>query len=296
MSGRLALCRALCDRRHHAACPLSGGRGTGIGALRRDGSVVTTPWPDFGALFADPDPLRAAQALDLSRQEPVAVQRLLAPAVDRAQVIGTGGNYADHAAEARTGGLAVTEPVFMPYLWGAVIGPGDDIVIPTEDTQTDYEVELSVVIGRTARRLTEQTAMDAVFGFTIVNDVSAREVMVREKMQVMLSKSVDTFLPVGPHVVTKDEIPDLYDLQIATYLNGQLRQHSNTGLMTARVPALLAAITRTVTLHPGDIVTTGTPGGVGFFRDPPEFMQPGDTIVAEVEHVGRLANRVVRGW
>ena len=270
--------------------------GTGIGAVRPDGSVVTMPWPDFGALFAEPDPLRAAQALDLSRQEPVAVQRLLAPAVDRAQVIGTGGNYADHAAEARTGGLVVAEPVFMPYLWGAVIGPDDDIVIPTADTQTDYEVELSVVIGRTARGLTEETAMDAVFGFTVVNDVSAREVMVREKMQVMLSKSVDTFLPVGPHVVTKDEIPDLYDLEIATYLNGQLRQHSNTGLMTVRVPALLAAITRTVTLHPGDIVTTGTPGGVGFFRDPPEFMQPGDTIVAEVERVGRLTNRVVRGW
>ena len=270
--------------------------GTGIGAVRADGSVVTTPWPDFGALFAEPDPLRAAQALHLSRQEPVAVQRLLAPAVDRAQVIGTGGNYADHAAEARTGGLVVAEPVFMPYLWGAVIGPEDDIVIPAEDTQTDYEVELSVVIGQTARGLTEETAMDAVFGFTVVNDVSAREVMVREKMQVMLSKSVDTFLPVGPHVVTKDEIPDLYDLEIATYLNGQLRQHSNTGLMTVRVPALLAAITRTVTLHPGDIVTTGTPGGVGFFRDPPEFMQPGDTIVAEIEHVGRLTNRVVRGW
>lgn len=270
--------------------------GTGIGAVRPDGSVVTTPWPDFGALFAEPDPLRAAQAVDQSRQEPVTVQRLLAPAVDRAQVIGTGGNYADHAAEARTGGLVVAEPVFMPYLWGAVIGPEDDIVIPTEDTQTDYEVELSVVIGQTARGLTEETAMDAVFGFTVVNDVSAREVMVREKMQVMLSKSVDTFLPVGPQVVTKDEIPDLYDLEIATYLNGQLRQHSNTGLMTVRVPALLSAITRTVTLHPGDIVTTGTPGGVGFFRDPPEFMRPGDTIVAEVEHVGRLTNRVVRGW
>lgn len=270
--------------------------GTGIGAVRPDGSVVTTPWPDFGALFAEPYPLRAAQVLELSRQEPVAVQRLLAPAVDRAQVIGTGGNYADHAAEARTGGLVVAEPVFMPYLWGAVIGPEDNIVIPAEDTLTDYEVELSVVIGQTARGLTEETAMDAVFGFTVVNDVSAREVMVREKMQVMLSKSVDTFLPVGPHVVTKDEIPDLYDLQIATYLNGQLRQHSNTGLMTVRIPALLAAITRTITLHPGNIVTTGTPGGVGFFRDPPEFMQPGDTIVAEVEHVGRLVNRVVRGW
>lgn len=106
----------------------------------------------------------------------------------------------------------VAEPVFMPYLWGAVIGPGDDIVIPTEDTQTDYEVELWVVIGQTARGLTD------------------RRVLVREKMQVMLSESVDTFLPVSPHVVTKEEIPDPYDLEIATYLNGQLRQHSSTAL------------------------------------------------------------------
>ena len=152
---------------------------TGVGALLADGSVVATPWPDFEALLAEPDPFRAATALDLSDREPVAVRRLLAPVVNRAQVIGTGGNYADHAAEARTGGLVVAEPVFMPYLWGAVIGPQDDIVIPTADTQTDYEVELSVVIGRTARGLTEETAMDAVFGFTIVNDVIAREVMVR---------------------------------------------------------------------------------------------------------------------
>jgi 2-keto-4-pentenoate hydratase/2-oxohepta-3-ene-1,7-dioic acid hydratase in catechol pathway len=151
---------------------------TGVGAVRPDGSVVTTPWRDFGALFAEPDPLRAAQALDLSREEPVAVQRLLAPVVDRVQVIGTGGNYADHAAEARTGGLVVTEPVFMPYLWGAVIGPDDDIVIPTEDTQTDYEVELSVVIGQTARGLTEQTAMDAVFGFTIAGENAGDAVQV----------------------------------------------------------------------------------------------------------------------
>src|ERR1700759_5074352 len=100
----------------------------GVGAMRPDGSVVTTPWPDFGALFAEPEPLRAAQAVDLSRSEPVTVQRLLAPVVDRAQVIGTGGNYADHAAEARTGGLVVAEPGFMPYLWGAGIGPGDDSV------------------------------------------------------------------------------------------------------------------------------------------------------------------------
>jgi 2-keto-4-pentenoate hydratase/2-oxohepta-3-ene-1,7-dioic acid hydratase in catechol pathway len=190
----------------------------------------------------------------------------------------------------------VSEPVFMPFLWGAVVGPDDEIVIPYPETQTDYEVELAVVIGRTARRLTPENAMDHVFGYTIVNDVSAREVMTREKMQVMLSKSPDTFVPVGPHVVTTDEIPDPYALGIATYLNGGIRQKSTTGAMTVRIPELLTAITRQCTLYPGDVVTTGTPGGVGFFREPQEFMRHGDTIVAEVEGVGRLSNRVVASW
>jgi 2-keto-4-pentenoate hydratase/2-oxohepta-3-ene-1,7-dioic acid hydratase in catechol pathway len=138
--------------------------------------------------------------------------------------------------------------------------------------------------------------LDAVFGYTIVNDVSAREVMVRERMQAMMSKSVDTFLPVGPHVVTKDEIPDPYSLEISTYLNGEVRQKSSTGSMMHRIPQLLAAITASITLHPGDVVTTGTPGGVGYFRSPQEFMQPGDVITAEVSSVGRLTNRVVAGY
>lgn len=184
----------------------------------------------------------------------------------------------------------------LPYLWSAITGPGQDIVIPTADTLTDYEVELAVVIGRTARRLTEADAMDAVFGWTIVNDISAREIMVREKMQVMLSKCPDTFLPIGPHIVTADDIPDPYRLRIATFLNGEIRQDDTTANMTWRVPQLLAAITRTITLHPGDIITTGTPGGVGYFRDPPEFLRPGDTITAWIDQIGTLTNPVVQGW
>lgn len=273
-----------------------GRSGTGVGALAADGTVVDTPWRTFEDVFAESDPLAVVTALDLTAGTAVDVRRLLPPTVDRVQVIGTGGNYADHAAEAAAGGLRVVEPVFMAYLSSAVIGPDDDIVIPTPDTQTDYEVELSVVIGRVARGLTEQDAMDAVFGYTVVNDVSAREVMARERLQIMLSKSPDTFLPVGPAVVTKDEIADLYDLRISTRLNGELKQDSSTGLMTARVPRLLVAITQTITLRPGDIVTTGTPGGVGYFRNPPELLQPGDTITAEVEGVGQLTNRVRRGW
>ena len=272
------------------------GEHVAVGALRADGTVAATPWSRLEDLFAEPEPLQAVTGLDLGHGPAVPVDQLLAPVVDRATVIGTGGNYADHAAEARRGGLVVNEPVFLPYLWSAIIGPGADIVIPTADTLTDYEVELAVVIGRTARGLTEADAMSAVFGWTVVNDISAREIMVREKMQVMLSKCPDTFLPIGPHIVTVDEVPDPYGLRIATFLNGDVRQSDTTANMTWRIPHLLAAITRTITLHAGDVVTTGTPGGVGYFRDPPEFLRPGDTITAEIEQIGALTNPVVRGW
>jgi 2-keto-4-pentenoate hydratase/2-oxohepta-3-ene-1,7-dioic acid hydratase in catechol pathway len=269
--------------------------GARVGAVAEDEHVTPTRWRSFDELFAEEDPFAATLSLSPTGATLVRPQRLLPPVVRRPYVIGTGGNYPDHVAEA-SGEIQVREPVFLPFLWGAIIGPSDEIVIPTQDTLTDYEVEFAVVIGRTARGLTAEDAMDHVFGYTIVNDLSAREVTAREKMQVMLSKSVDTFLPVGPHVVTKDEISDPYSLAISSYLNGGLRQNSVTGKMTHRIPELLQAITRTITLHPGDIVTTGTPGGVGYFRDPPEFLQPGDVITAEVEGVGRLSNSVRAGW
>ena len=268
----------------------------GVGAmLIEGGDVYRTPWASFDELFAELDPLAAVAALRLDTQALVHPERLLSPVVYRAQVILTGGNYADHAAEARSI-IQVSEPVFLPFLWGAIIGPDDAIVVPTPDTQADYEVQFGVVIGRTARGLTEENAMDHVFGYIIVNDVSAREVTAREPYQVTLSKSVDTFTPVGPHIVTRDEIADPHALGIASYLNGEVRQASSTAEMTVRVEGLLTMLTRTVTLYPGDIVATGTPGGVGYFRTPPEFMAPGDTITVEVEGVGRMTNRVTQGW
>jgi 2-keto-4-pentenoate hydratase/2-oxohepta-3-ene-1,7-dioic acid hydratase in catechol pathway len=266
----------------------------GVGALT-GGGVIPTRWPDFESLFGEADPLESVRGLALDEVMAIRPDRLLAPVVDRCQVIGTGGNYSEHADESRQV-IDLGEPIFFAGLWSAVIGPDDEIVIPTEETKTDYEVELAVVIGKKARALTQQNAMEYVFGYTIVNDVSAREVILREPFQLMLCKSPDTFMPVGPHVVTCDELTDPYDLEIATYLNGEVRQHANTGAMTTRIPELLEVLTRTITLHPGDVVTTGTPSGVGLFRDPPEFMKPGDVITATVERVGELSNRVVAGW
>ena len=270
-------------------------QGRHVGVVLESGKIVATPWSGFDGLFAEADPYAALLGIDLSSAEVASPDRLLAPVVDRAQVISTGGNYGDHLEEAKNE-IQATEPVFFPFLWGAIIGPDDPIVIPRRDALTDYEVELCVVIGKKARHLTAENAMDHVFGYTILNDVSARDVMARDIKQVMLCKSVDTFVPVGPHVVTKDEIADPHALRIATYLNGEIRQDSLTGKMLNRIPELLTALTRDITLYPGDVVSTGTPGGIGYFRDPQEFMAPGDVITAEVEHVGRLTNRVVASW
>jgi 2-keto-4-pentenoate hydratase/2-oxohepta-3-ene-1,7-dioic acid hydratase in catechol pathway len=120
--------------------------------------------------------------------------------------------------------------------------------------------------------------------------------MAREPFQIMLCKSPDTFMPIGPHVVSRDEIPDPYDLEIATYLNGEVRQHASTASMGVRIAELLEALTRTVTLAPGTVLLTGTPAGVGLFRDPPEFMQPGDVVTASIERIGELTNDVAAGW
>jgi 2,4-diketo-3-deoxy-L-fuconate hydrolase len=271
------------------------GRGKHVGVVLESGQIVPTSWSGFEELFTEADPFAALQKLQLNEAEAITPDRLLPPVVDRAQIISTGANYGAHTEEAKDE-IQVREPVFFPFLWGAVIGPGDAIVIPRKDALTDYEVELCVVIGRTARHLTEANALEYVFGYTVMNDVSARDVMAREIFQVMLCKSVDTFVPIGPHVVTKDEIPDPHALRIRSYLNGEIRQDAVTAMMISSIPRLLATLTRDITLHPGDVVSTGTPAGIGFFRTPQEFMAPGDVITAEVEHVGRLTNPVVAGW
>jgi 2-keto-4-pentenoate hydratase/2-oxohepta-3-ene-1,7-dioic acid hydratase in catechol pathway len=188
------------------------------------------------------------------------------------------------------------EPVFFPGLWSAVIGPGQAIVIPEERTGTDYEAELSFVISKTAKNVAAEDAADYIFGYTMINDMSARDVLEREPHQVMLCKSPDTFCPVGPDVVTIDEVADLGGRRITTRVNGIIKQDAMTDDMLVKIPELLEFLTRTVTLSPGDVVTTGTPGGVGAFRNPPEYLSPGDVVTVAVEGIGELSNPLVAGW
>jgi 2-keto-4-pentenoate hydratase/2-oxohepta-3-ene-1,7-dioic acid hydratase in catechol pathway len=215
--------------------------------------------------------------------------RLLAP-VTPGKIIAVGQNYMDHIRE--QGAEPPGIPVLFPKFTTCVIGPGDEIRWPASLTsRVDYEGELAVVIGERATRVPEEDALGVVAGYTVANDVSARDLQMGDG-QWLRGKGLDTFLPLGPAVVSADEVPDPQDLAIRTRVNGETMQDSSTGEMVFSVAELIAFITEGITLEPGDVVLTGTPHGVGNFRDPQVFLQPGDVVEVEVAGLGVLTNTV----
>lgn len=216
--------------------------------------------------------------------------RLLAPIPHPARnIFCLGRNYADHAAER---GAAVPEhPVYFTKPGTAVVGPGDEVVHHAVTSELDYEVELAVVIGTAGRDISRGDALKHVFGYTIINDVTARDLQKRHA-QWFKGKSLDTFCPMGPMLVTADEIPNPQALSIALRVNGQVRQSSNTGKMIFPVDQCVEVLSIAMTLLPGDIIATGTPDGVGAATG--NFLKAGDRMEAEIEKIGVLANRVVR--
>ncbi len=206
-------------------------------------------------------------------------------------MIGVGLNYRDHAGE--SGQPIPEEPILFPKFANSVIGPGAPIVIPSATKEPDYEAELGVVIGRTASNVSEAKALSHVGGYTCVNDVSARDLQFRSS-QWMLGKAIDTFLPCGPWVVTPEEIPDPQALAIRSSIDGETLQDSTTAQMVFSVAELIAFITRTMTLEPGDLIATGTTSGVGSARTPPRWLRDGDEVTVEIEGIGRLTNPVRR--
>jgi acylpyruvate hydrolase len=198
-------------------------------------------------------------------------------------------NYKDHAAE---GGVPIPEkPVVFAKLSSCVIGPGAPIVIPPETKEVDYEAELAVVIGRHCRAVSADKALDYVAGYTCLNDVSARDFQ-RGDGQWLRAKSQDTFGPMGPYLVTSEEIPDPQTLPIRCSVNGRVLQNSNTSMMIFGVRQLIAFISEGITLEAGDVISTGTPHGVGFAQKPPVFLKDGDEVIVEVEGIGKLSNPV----
>jgi 2,4-didehydro-3-deoxy-L-rhamnonate hydrolase len=223
---------------------------------------------------------------------PLADLRPTTPVPRPGKVVCIGLNYRDHALEA---GVPIPEvPILFAKFANSVIGPGDAIVIPPETAEPDYEAELAVVIGRRASRVAVEDALAYVGGYTCANDVSARDLQNRTS-QWMLGKAIDTFLPCGPVLVTPDEIPDPQALAIRCEVNGVELQSSSTAQMIFGVAELIAFVSRTMTLEPGDVIATGTPPGVGFARTPPVRLRDGDEVTIEIERIGRLTNPVRGG-
>jgi 2-keto-4-pentenoate hydratase/2-oxohepta-3-ene-1,7-dioic acid hydratase in catechol pathway len=209
------------------------------------------------------------------------------------KIVAIGLNYEDHAEE--TGAPIPDKPVVFGKYPNTIVGPGAPIRIPPITEQVDYEAELAVVIGERAKNVSEAEALDYVFGYANSNDVSARDLQFSEGGQWTRSKSIDTFLPLGPYVATRDEIPDPQNLYIRAILNGETVQDGTTSKMIFSVAELVSFLSRGMTLEPGDVIITGTPPGVGMARDPQLWMKPGDEITIEIEGLGTLTNPVEAG-
>jgi len=214
----------------------------------------------------------------------------LAPVPRPGKLICIGLNYRDHAAESNM--PIPSRPVVFSKFSTAVIAPGEPVVLPEASAQVDYEAELAVVIGRRAKKVSANRALDYVLGYTCFNDVSARDFQFADG-QWQRGKSCDTFAPMGPAIVTADTISDPHKLSIKLVLNGRTMQDSNTEQLIFGVPELIEFLSQTITLEPGDVIATGTPPGVGFARKPPVFLRPGDVMEVVIESVGWLNNPVV---
>lgn len=262
-------------RRDEELVPLSG--------LREDVSYQQLTDPGFLSVVEDAVDAASAHAI------PVADARLLAPVPRPGKIICVGLNYHDHAEEQDE------EVPERPLLFGkspsSVTNPGDPIVHPADLEEVDYEVELGVVIGRTAKNVSADDARDYVAGYTAINDVSGRDAQFDDG-QFFRGKSYDTFAPMGPALVPDDRL-DPSNLDVACRVNGETKQSSNTEEFIFDVPAVVEYISGFTTLRPGDVISTGTPGGVGIFREPPELLEPGDSVDVEIEGIGTLTNPVV---
>jgi 2-keto-4-pentenoate hydratase/2-oxohepta-3-ene-1,7-dioic acid hydratase in catechol pathway len=221
---------------------------------------------------------------------PIAAVRLLAPIPRPPKLICIGLNYRDHAAETRQE-IPKVPTVFAKFS-NVVIGPGESIVLPKISEKPDYEAEFMFVIGTGGRHIAAEDWRRHVFGYTVFNDVSARDFQIVTS-QWMIGKTFDTFAPMGPYLVSADEIADPHSLGISLSIGGEVLQHSNTRELIFKIPELVAYLSSVVTLEPGDVVATGTPAGVGFMRKPPRYLRPGDEVVVSIEGLGELRNPVV---
>jgi len=253
--------------------------------------------PDMRGLLSGGDDVMCAARAALARGDgviPASEIRVLAPITDPEKVVCIGLNYLDHAKEC---GMPIPEePVVFSKYPTTIVGPGEEVVKPPETQKMDYEVEFVAVVGKGGRRIPESEALDHIAGYTVGNDVSARDYQLEKPQgQWMMGKTFDTFAPIGPEIVTSDEVGDPHNLDIRCTLNGETVQESSTNQLIFGVDKLVAYLSHVFTLTPGDLIFTGTPGGVGMGRSPQLWLKPGDRVACEVDGVGRLENPVAAG-
>lgn len=263
------------------------------GVLAPDGTIrdLSDHVSDLHGEALSPASLRTLRELNSTKLPKIDAGVRLGPCVAGVgKLIGIGLNYSDHAAES---GMPVPiEPPIFFKATSAISGPNDDVMLPRGSEKTDWEVELGVVIGTRARYVAEQEAMDYVAGFCIINDVSERSYQLERGGQWSKGKGCDTFAPIGPWLVTRDEVRDPHALKMTLDVNGTRRQNGSTSTMIFRVPFLVSYVSEFMTLEPGDLISTGTPPGVGLGQKPPVFLRDGDIMELEVEGLGRQRQRV----
>lgn len=248
--------------------------------------------PDLDGHHLSRERLARLAELDTSQLPEVPSDTRLGPCVGRVgKFICIGLNYSDHAAE--TGAEVPPEPVVFNKWTSALCGPDEDVIIPRGSTKTDWEVELGVVIGKTARYIDETDAMDHVAGYCVVNDVSEREFQLERSGTWDKGKGCDTFGPLGPWLVTTDEIADPHELDLWLEVDGHRYQDGNTRTMVYRIPFLISYLSRFMSLQPGDVISTGTPPGVGMGQHPPTYLRPGQRMRLGIEGLGEQQQRLV---
>lgn len=269
-----------------------GRAGEGRPGLAVEGGIVDLGAEGFKDAIAFMGAAESVQA-DVAKKKPsVSLDevKLLAPVPAPPRIFGIGVNYAEHAKE--TGHDTQKVPTVFPVLSSAVVGPGAEVILPKASQMVDYEAELAVVIGKPGYQIAASGAMEHVFGYTCMNDVSARDVQ-RATTQWSLGKSFPTFAPMGPWVVTKDELKDPHVLGISLTIGGERLQDSNTSLLIFKIPALIEYISGITPLQVGDVISTGTPAGVGMGRTPPRWLKAGEEMVIHIDGIGELKNRLV---
>ncbi|MDH4441251.1 MAG: fumarylacetoacetate hydrolase family protein [Rhizobium sp.] len=254
--------------------------------LDKDGKVrdLSAHVADIGGAAISPEGLAKIAALDLASLPEIAADRIGACVAGTGKFICIGLNYSDHAAE--TGAAVPPEPVIFMKATSAICGPNDDVLIPRTSEKTDWEVELGVVIGKTAKYVSEADAMDYVAGYCVSHDVSERAFQTERSGQWTKGKSCDTFGPIGPWLVTKDEIADPQNLKMWLSVNGKMMQDGSSKTMVYGVAHLVSYLSQFMSLHPGDVISTGTPPGVGLGMKPPQFLKAGDVVELGIEGLG----------